>query len=690
MKTVYLIFYLFLSFSTYATHVAGGVITYAPTGNLNEYEFTLTVYRDCDAFANIGDTVQLSVSNSCGIINSPQIALAKISVEEISQICTAELANTSCGGTAALEGIEKQVFKGTSTLSGICSEWNLSYKSCNRNTSSNLQNSESKCFYIETKLNNANFPCNSSPIIVGQYQIPYTCAGQSINLSSFVIDKDGDSLSFSFINSLESGGSPIQYNAPFTAAQPIPGITISNTGEISFNYSITGSFVLTVLVEEFDDQGLLKGSIIHDFQVVIETCTNNIPFVTSISNFNNLGTTAYLNSDTIFVGFNDQFCFDVEFWDPDPNTALILSSDIQDILPGASVTTSSGNNPETITICGAYNPNFIGGFFSVSATDDACPIPGVNTKIFHLSLPTSLLPIPDTMIICGGNISTNLNCSTISESLEWKDNNGNLLIVGTDISCNPCLSPDLLFTTSRTISANLLSNPLITKDIFIDFYTVPSPFLTDTTFTCLNTDFQFTGPHGQYNETWMYDSIIFNQNQPTINTTDTTFLYYSDNASNVCFYEDSTLIYPTKPTATISGDYSGLSANTMNGYLWTFNNFLLLNETYQTHIPLGNGDYRVIGYNTYNCSDTSNVIAISILEIPSLEKEMQVVRTAEVVKVNAHENFTEIFVYNIQGKLILTQSVNTSTTIIQLPHAIQSYIIVATGKNGELLSVKKI
>ena len=134
MKLFLFLLSIFIVFSASATHVAGGVISYIPAGNTNEYEYTFTVYRDCDAVANLGTTVDLNLTNTCGIAVTSQIILTKISVEEISQVCVSELPNTSCNGTGFIEGMEKQVFKGIYVLPGVCDNWLISFKTCNRNS----------------------------------------------------------------------------------------------------------------------------------------------------------------------------------------------------------------------------------------------------------------------------------------------------------------------------------------------------------------------------------------------------------------------------------------------------------------------------------------------------------------------------------------------------------------------------
>ena len=62
----------------------------------------------------------------------------------------------------------------------------------------------------------------------------------------------------------------VPYNAGYSGASPINGININPvTGEITFTPTILGNFVVAVLIEEFDSNGNLVGSIIQDFQFEI-------------------------------------------------------------------------------------------------------------------------------------------------------------------------------------------------------------------------------------------------------------------------------------------------------------------------------------------------------------------------------------------------------------------------------------
>ena len=443
MKPLILFLLLLFCSSVHATHVRGAHISYAPTGNLNEYEITLNVYRDCAGVPLFHELI--SIKNSCGF-NDTIISLGtSANVQEISQICTNSLPNTNCNNGNII-GVEKHTYSTVFTLPGACSEWTFSWIKANRTPNVNTTGG---IVYIETKLNNLAFPNNSSPTIGGFYGIPYVCAGQPIDLSLFVQDSNSDSLDFSFTSALSAqllGAPPFNavYVAPFTATLPIPAATIDSlTGKLSFNAPILGNYVIAILIKEYDCGGVLIGSTVYELQVIVQGCNSPSPIVSDIQNFNNFGSNASFNGNIITASHGDQFCFDIVSNSASPVNTLDITTDILSILPTASVTTSVGN-PSTTTICWTYTPYHFGNHFTVQANDNNCPILGIDSKAFLLDLPPSVGIMIDTIAYCGSNQNLVISNSNSGQPF-WYDMNGVLLNIGTDISCNPCLYPNFLF-----------------------------------------------------------------------------------------------------------------------------------------------------------------------------------------------------------------------------------------------------
>lgn len=373
---------------TMATHVVGGNIAYECTGNPNEFLITLTAYRDCGG--STMSTPTIDFTNDCGFPGF-SVNMNLVNFSEVSQLCTPEVPNSECSG-GTLPGVQEYIYTATVTLDPVCDAWTMSYEVCNRNASSNLTGGIGNCFFIQSTLNSATAACNNSPVITSQ-PIPYVCANVPVSYDFGTLEPDGNTLNFALVDALGSGGVPIMYMGGFSATDPIPGITINpTTGQLNFTPTVPGNYVVTVLIEEFDGSGNLVGTMMHDIQFFVQICPNTPPNApVTITNFNNFGTNAVLNGNVITLCSNDQFCFDVTFNDPDLGDSLVLSSNVDLFLPGATfVQTGASGNPATATICWTFQPGYTGSIISVVASDEVCPIPGIASFPIELDVPPPL------------------------------------------------------------------------------------------------------------------------------------------------------------------------------------------------------------------------------------------------------------------------------------------------------------
>ena len=433
--------FFFVSNQAFATHIAGGNISYTCTGNPNEFLITLTLYRDC---GGIGAPANPSISfdNTCGLADPANLTLALTAIlpgstAEVSQLCPSSLLTSTCNG-GTLPGIEQYVYTALVTFPAPCDSWSMTYNVCDRNTTTNL--SGTNCFNIIATLNSITSPCNNSPSIITNYPIPYVCNGQPVSHDFGIVEPDGNTLTFSLVNALGAGSNNIGYNAGYSAAVPIPGITIDpNTGQVNFTPALNGEFVVTVLITETDGAGNVVGTIMHDIQFVVQTCVNNgIVTPTGVTGFNNNGTNATLiGTNVIQMCSGDQFCVDVVFNDPDVADILTLASNITDILPGATFV-QTGINPATATLCWAYTDGYTGNLISVSANDSVCPTPSNSSFIISLDIPPPLNASPD-VTICG-DLTADLQAFGTAP-VTWTVISGNPMTVGTNFSCNPCTQP---------------------------------------------------------------------------------------------------------------------------------------------------------------------------------------------------------------------------------------------------------
>jgi hypothetical protein len=223
----------------------------------------------------MGSTPQtVMVSNNCGL-SSPTITLPNIIYQdEVSQLCIQVIGQSECSvPPGPFPGVFRHVWRDTITLPGGCDSWVFSWDLCCRNTANNVSGGTND-FYVETVLNSLTAPTNSSPVITSN-PIPFNCSGQPVIYNFGVYEPDGDSLHYSLISAMTGPNGNVSYNAGYSGASPINGININPfTGEITFTPTILGNFVVAVLIEEFDSNGNLVGSIIQDFQFEIISCTN--------------------------------------------------------------------------------------------------------------------------------------------------------------------------------------------------------------------------------------------------------------------------------------------------------------------------------------------------------------------------------------------------------------------------------
>lgn len=429
-----------------ASHVPGGQITYECIGP-NTYRITLTLFEDCST-AFTGTTPEtINITNDCGLVNPPALSATQTSSGpddpdgyqyEISQLCPTAL--STCEG-GAYPGTYQHTYTAVVTLPGGCDSWHFSYTSCCRNIATNSSAMDS--YYWEATLNNADAPCNTSPFFAAA-PIPYVCVGEPVCYSFGVIETDGDSISFAFIDALATGPADgITYSAGFTGAVPIPGITIDpETGQINFTPTVAGNYIVCVQITEYDEDGNIIGTIIRDIQFVVINCINDIvdcATAGTIPTSSITGAVVQTGPTSLQMCEGVPFCFTVSFTDPDPADILTLTSNVGLVLPGSTITTTSGNTA-TAQICweppagsaGAYNS------FSIVVKDNACPVSGVQTIVYTMDVIGGTVANPN-IIICGDQEANLL--AEGGSTFTWSVLSGEPITVGSNFSCNPCANP---------------------------------------------------------------------------------------------------------------------------------------------------------------------------------------------------------------------------------------------------------
>ncbi|MES2591038.1 MAG: gliding motility-associated C-terminal domain-containing protein [Bacteroidota bacterium] len=508
--TIAFAFTILLIQQTKASHIAGGDLSYVCLGG-NQYQINLNLFVDCLGF-DPGAQQSIDFSSTCGGTANLIVDVTNPGGTEISQLCVSQIDNSTCNG-GNLPGMWVFHYTGTVTLAPACDAWTMSWSSCCRNSAIlNLQNPDSGGSYIEALLNSATAPCNNSPSFTSQ-PIPYVCANQQVNYNYGVVETDGDSLYYSLINAMDAGATNLGYASGYSAAVPIPGITINPiTGLLTFTPTSLGNFVVVILVKEYDNNGVLIGEVMRDIQFVVQNCSNLVPDPTGGTISNLTGTAVQTGPFAIELCEGSTFTFEATFADPNPTDTLTLVSNIATVLPGATLDTT-GTNPLVVTISwvapgGSANTNTS---FSVTVSDGACPVVGQQTAVYDINVQPRTLGGPDK-IICGPQSAT-MN-GTGGSTFTWSVLTGPAMVVGGNFSCNPCANPVASPASTTTyevvsdLSGTCVNKDTVTIMVVPDFTFVTSQ-TTDT--LCLQqlVQLSITGtPAAAYTYLWTPDTYL--------------------------------------------------------------------------------------------------------------------------------------------------------------------------------------
>ncbi len=453
MKRILLLFLSSIYFTVhYASHVPGGNITYECVGP-NTFVITLTMYEDCATSFTSSNPMSIFADNDCGLNFPGTVDLPNIIYQqEISQLCSGSQTSSQCSG-GTLPGLYMHVWQDTIVLPDTCDSWVFSYSSCCRNTSLNLSGIGNN-YYWETILNSTTSVCNSSPVITAP-PLPFTCVNQPVVYNFGVYEPDGNVLVYSLIDALQSATNPVVYQAGYSGVNAIPGIVIdAATGEITFTPTTIGNYVVAVLIEEFDANGDLVGSVIQDFQILVINCQGNNSPIPASSITNITGTGLQIGPYELDLCIGESMCFDVEFTD-DVTDSVFLSSNAQLLFPGATFTQNTYTSPVTATLCFEALPgtNPFSTIY-IEAQDQACPIYGMGTMNIGVTV-NSRTYAGDDAVICAGS-ELQLNASGGS-NFTWSVISGDPINIGINFSCNNCSDPiaSPSVTTVYEVTSNL-------------------------------------------------------------------------------------------------------------------------------------------------------------------------------------------------------------------------------------------
>lgn len=399
----FILMFIQTSNEAFASHAQSADITYQCLGG-NQYQISLSFYRDCAGAAAPTTASVNIVSATCGINYNITLNQIPGTGTDVSPICTAF--NTECSG-GPYPGVQEYIYRGITTLPANCTDWVFSFTLCCRNASiGTINNPSAENIYVEATLDNLNFPCNSSPAF-SNAPIPFVCVGQPYCFNNGSSDPDGDSLYYTLITPQTGPATTVTYLTPYSAAQPLassPPVTFNNlTGDMCMTPSMLQVTVFAVLVKEYRNE-ILVGSVMRDIQMRTITCSNNNPYVNGI---NNTG----IYSLTACAGMPINFIIDTYDADTAQNVSLTWNGGIA----GGTFTTSAGSRP-TGTFSwtpAAADISTASHCFTITVQDDNCPYNGSQTFSFCITVTGIVLNTSSSPANCNASNGT-ANVSVIT------------------------------------------------------------------------------------------------------------------------------------------------------------------------------------------------------------------------------------------------------------------------------------
>lgn len=307
----------------------GGEITYRCLGN-NQYEISLTIYRDCAGSGAAFDNVaRIGIFNAnTGIsVRTLNVPLPGFSVVPI---------NTVSGCLTVPPGIciEKAVYIDTVTLPPSADGYDLVYQRCCRNgTITNLTNPGSQGSTYTTFIPDSTLVCNNSPVFTNFPPI-VLCNNDPLTFDHSATDADGDSLVYQFIAPFVGGTQfnplPTPVSPPFSTVNWAPGFSFTNpvtsvpglvidpvTGMITGTPRAVGQFVVGIAVREYRN-GVLINTTLRDFQFNVVACQNSRSAIFDPGVICNSFTVNFLNTSINATSY---------FWNfGDPTTTADIST----------------------------------------------------------------------------------------------------------------------------------------------------------------------------------------------------------------------------------------------------------------------------------------------------------------------------------------------------------------------------
>jgi gliding motility-associated-like protein len=352
---VTVLFFLFFS-ELFATHIVGGELYYEYLGN-NNYQVTLTVYRDC-----FNGVPPFDDPGFIGIWDANNTLLTTLSVSPFDSSTVPPIINSPCFIPPV--NICYRVANYYSSVINLPPRpggYQLAYQRCCRNsTILNIVGplNTGATFYATIPENPAD---NSNPVF-DQLPPPFICAGLPFIFNHHATDKEGDSLVYELCTPYDGASQqdplplPSSFPPPFNSVTYQPPYNTSNllggtpltidaqTGLLTATPNTIGQFVIGVCVNEYRN-GVFLSKTRRDYQLNVVPCPSLVvaaiqyPILTCGSN------------TVQFV--NNSFGASSYFWNFGDNTTL---ADTSHLSAPSYTYADTGTYTVTLIAYSTFNP----------------------------------------------------------------------------------------------------------------------------------------------------------------------------------------------------------------------------------------------------------------------------------------------------------------------------------------------
>ncbi|HRP88410.1 MAG TPA: gliding motility-associated C-terminal domain-containing protein [Edaphocola sp.] len=400
---------LFFSNKLFATHVAGGQVTYkfisSASTTSHTYEVQIILFADCSgaAFSSLATSTYagLDVFFNSGLQSTQQIP--RIYPESdilISPVCATSVNSTTCTSGGTLPGIKKFTYRGNITLNGN-GNWRFAFNgnhgsgSAGRSGLANNANSLGTMMVAAT-LNNTNGQ-NTSPTFTSD-PTPFFCNNQPSSFSLGAVEPDGDNMTYSLerAETNTAGTSFVNYINPYTYTTPLNAQTGTfnfgaATGVTEFTPVIPGSgnYWYGIVVNKVTEKrnGVEVGTAAREMLFVyINNCQNTPPSspIGTVTN-GELMLSSTANSYEFKACEAQQVNFQYTVSPVDANGDNITISSVN--IPTGATLNITGNGTQTPSLNFNWNLATVpaGTYqFFITYKDDGCPMSSVKTVTYTI------------------------------------------------------------------------------------------------------------------------------------------------------------------------------------------------------------------------------------------------------------------------------------------------------------------